>query len=265
MATQSPSSDNVVFGRGAVFLDRFDANGNRSGFEHLGNCDRFAFTITTETVEMTDYTTETSAPYKEVVKKTDVGIQISGFEFSVTNLANALMGTKSTYSQTSQNVSAETLVASTITNVKGKYFKTSKRNISSPTLIQGTSTLTTADYEIQNANAGLIRIKPAAPVAADGADITINYTAAAISTALDVVYAATRSAIEGQLLFIPDNTTGPDNEVIAWRVSLRPDGEIGFISEEFAKWNLTGKALSDATNQYGGSASSPYANVIGQS
>jgi hypothetical protein len=75
--TSTPSPANTLFGRGQIFFDRFDSDGTDHGrFYSLGNCDQFAISTTTDEVDMTDYTQETSAVYNSAIKKTTVALKI---------------------------------------------------------------------------------------------------------------------------------------------------------------------------------------------
>lgn len=265
MSYNTPSSDNVVFGRGRILLDRFTDAGVRTGqLLHLGNCDRLSIGIAPEKLTMTDYTQESSAPYKEVTTKIDLPINISGFEFAEPILRLIFMGDKTTYTQTAHTQTAETVAPSTLTDLKGSLFQLNRRNISSATLLQGTATLASGtDWELYDDLAGVIRLLPAGAVA-DGTIITANYVAAAISgaSAIPVVRGATKTAVTGRIIFIPKNTTGPKNELVVWKATLTPDGDVGFISDEFAKWNLTGSVQSDAAGSYGGSSSDPFFRIL---
>src|SRR5678815_1886326 len=142
MATSTPSPTNTVFGRGSIYLDRFDANGVRSGqFKHLGNCDNFATSVSSDDVDLVNYMENTSAPYNTARKSTDVAIKISGFEFAPSILAPVFMGDISSYTQSAVTVTTETIAAATITGLKGSYFRATWRNISAATMLQGTATL----------------------------------------------------------------------------------------------------------------------------
>jgi hypothetical protein len=264
MAYNTPSSDNVKFGRGRIFFDQFTDAGVRNGqYIHLGNCDRFAIGIAPEELTLTDYTTETSAPYKSVTTKIEIPISISGFEFADRNLRLMFMGDKTTYTQTAHTATAETIAAASLTELLGSFFQLTRRSITSITEItQGTSTLASGtDYELYDALAGVVRILPTGAVV-DGTALLATYVAAAISTGLPVIRGATKTAVQGRLLFVPANTTGPEDEVTVWNAKLTPDGDVPFISDEFAKWTLTGSVQSDAAGSYGGSSSNPYFQVI---
>jgi hypothetical protein len=260
MAT--PSSTNVKFGRGRLLFNRLDDNLAFTGLVNLGNCEKISITSTPEDITLTDYTQETSAPYAEVNKSLALDLAITGFEFDPSVMETVWMGTRDLLSQTSSNVTDETLAASTITNLKEKSFQTTKRNISAVTITQGATTLVLGtDYEIYDATLGIIRILPTSSTVADGTALLIDYTAGAVS-GLHRIKGATKANIKGKLIFLPANSTGPKEELHVWHCSLKPDGEIDFISDEFARWNLSGKILSDAAGAYGGSAGSPYFETV---
>ena len=259
MATYTPSSDNVTFGRGKVLFSEFVSGAYTGQFRHLGNCDTFSIGLSPEKISLTDFTTETSSPYKEVVKKTDMPIKISGFEFSSFNMKMAFMGSETSYTQTAATLT-ETLAASSLTGLKGSLFRTAKKSISSPVLTQGTTTLVSGtDYEIYDAAGGVIRVIPTGS-ATDGTALSIIYVAAALTGtgARTQVIGGTQTSVTGRIVFIPDNTTGPDNEVVVWNASLTPDGDVPFIGDDWLKWNLTGSVQSDSAGTYGGSSSNPY-------
>jgi hypothetical protein len=234
-----------MLGRGAIYFDRRTSTDNTVGSFHLGNCDQFGVNITTEKLTLIDNTQQSSSPYKEVVVET----------------ALATMGANSTLTQAAASIAGEVLASATVTNLLGKYFFLSKRDVSNVVLKQGATTHTVDDdYEIVDAARGLIRILPDGDIA-DGTALTADYDHAAILTAsaLDLVFGGTSAAIEGKLRFISNNTTGPNWDFVAWNASLRPNGDIAFLSgNEFNKFTLEGTAQSDATGTYGGSSSSPY-------
>jgi hypothetical protein len=262
--TQTPSPSNTLFGRGQIFFDRFDANGTDHGqFYSLGNCDSFAISTTTDEVDMTDYTQETSAVYNSAIKKTTVALKISGFEISVKNLGILLLGDQTSYTQTAHTAAAqsETLVPTAITGLLGSFWRAPFRNVSAPTLVQGANTLVSGtDYEIFDAVAGVFRILPGGVTVVDSTVITYNYTAAAMTgaTAQDVVRAANTVNIKGKLLFLGKPATGPKMEVLAFNVSLAPDGDFPLISDDFLKWSMKGTINSDAVGLYGGSSVNPF-------
>jgi hypothetical protein len=57
-----------------------------------------------------------------------------------------------------------------------------------------------------------------------------------------------QTSIKGYLRFIGDPARGPKYECEIWRASLRADGAIGFISDEYASFTLAGDIESDAAS-----------------
>ncbi len=77
-------------------------------------------------------------------------------------------------------------------------------------------------------------------------DIEVDYTYGTI--ALPTVRGMNQTSIKGYLRFIGDPARGPKYECEIWRASIRADGAIGFISDEYASFTLTGDIESDASN-----------------
>jgi hypothetical protein len=262
--TYTPSASNVMLGRGAIYFDRRTTTDNTVGSFHLGNCDSIALNVTTETLDMVDYTQQSSSPYKSVVVKTDVAGSITGFEFSKDTMALATMGTiDSTYSQTNVAVTGEVLASATVTGLKGRFFQTAYRNISTVVLKQGATThVLNTDYTIADATRGIIKILTTGAVA-DGTALTIDYAKATITAgAITRIFGGVNAAIEGKLRYVSNNTTGPKWDLTVFNANVRPNGDITFISDEFNKFTLEFTAQSDASGTYGGSASSPYYTLL---
>ena len=49
-----------------------------------------------------------------------------------------------------------------------------------------------------------------------------------------------QTSVKGYLRFIGDPARGPKYECEIWRASVRADGAIGFISDEYSSFSLTG-------------------------
>src|SRR5512146_581534 len=270
MSHITSAATNTVFGRGAIFFDRFDANGVQlNQWMHFGDCDSLATSISEDTVDLIDYTQNTGTPYNSATKSTTVALKISGFEFTPRMLAVVFKGDGSTFTQSATTVTGETLAPSTLTGLLGSYFRTANRNISAITVKQGTTTLVSAtDWSLHDSLSGMVRILPSGSTVVDGTALTINYTAAALtagSNALETVRPFNTSTVQGSLLFVPKNSSGPLVEARYWSVKLSPDGDVSLISDDWLKWNLTGTVLSDSTAAYGGSTNEPYGRILWQS
>jgi len=257
----TPSNENVILGKGALFFDRYDAAGASTGFRHLGNCSVFEIGTEDDVLELKSSLSAAAGTYKKVTRSRTVNINVTFYEFDSENLALALMGEVATFTQTGATVADEVLVAAALTNIKGKYFFTAQRRISAVTLTQTGALVAGTDYEIVDAEQGLIRILPTSATVVDGTAITIDYTSAAV-TALDVVRGATKSLIEGKLRFVPDPMTGPKLEVEVFNVSFNPQGVLGLIQDDWGTGQLQGVAQDDSGGAHGGSNASPYYNII---
>lgn len=261
MADLSPNANNVLLGKGKLLFDRFDANGLKQGFFHLGNCQTFEISTEDDVIENQNAMIAAGGVYKSVTRARTVNLNVSGFEFSTDSLALALMGDKSTVTQTT-GTATETL---TTNATKGRFYRVAGRDITITRIeqISGTSTVTLTsgtDYSVYDANAGMIQTLAAGGVVAATTLVAI-YTKADI-TGLDAISGAKASEIEGTLVYLPDPATGPKWETTVWRVSFNPDGAVGFISDDFGTWSVVGKVADDSAGAYGGSANFPYYKAI---
>jgi len=259
----APAPENVLLGKGKILFDRFNAStGVKEGYVHLGNCDTFELSTEDDVVDNMNSMVAAGGIYKSVTRSRKVTVNISGFEFSTQALAISLMGNVATATQTTGTATAEVLS----TNLtKGKFYRTAKRGIVSITSavdITGTTTATltaTSDYLLYDADSGIIQL-PLTSGATATHSLAATYVYSTLS--LDSIQGGMASKIEGTVVFIPDPATGPSWEITAWKVSLTPNGAIGFISEDFGKWQVAGKIMDDTAGTYGGSAASPYYTAI---
>jgi hypothetical protein len=76
----------------------------------------------------------------------------------------------------------------------------------------------------------------------------VDYTPTAFVAAdgLDLVTLGTAGLIEGELRFVGDPLKGKVQELVLWKVQLSPSGAVGFITEDFATFPLSGLIISDA-------------------
>jgi hypothetical protein len=252
----------VQLGRGAVFFDLRTATDSTVGSFHLGNCDNLSWNTAVEELDLKDYTQQTAAPYTSVVIGTDITFNVSGFEFNKENWQLATMGNATTYTQAASSAVAEVLASATVTNLKGKYFFLAFKDVSSVVLKQGATThVIDDDYEVWDAERGIIRILEDGDIT-DGTALTADYSYAAISTGLTRIYGGVNNGMEGKLRFVSNNATGTNYDLTVYNAKLVPNGDITMISDEFNKFTLAGTAQSDAIGSYGGSASSPYYELL---
>lgn len=254
--------DNIILGKGELFFDRHDPLNSyaRTGYFHLGNCARFAILLNDDVLSLNTSQDQSGGLLKRVTRSREVEVQINSHEYAVENLALALMGDSFTKVQTSSAITGEVLTSSL---VRGRFYRTSGRQINSPvvTNISGTATSTlvlNTDYTLYDARAGIIQLKQTSTATAGS--LVIAYTRTALSEL--AIKGATKTYIQGSLLFMPDPTTGPQYDVEVFKCSVTPGGEVGLIGDEFGEYTLALAALSDAGGQYGGASDNPYFQKI---
>lgn len=233
----------LLLGRGKIYFDRFDASGNPTGEIFLGNCPSFEITPTPEEIKKYSSASAAADLIASDVIRTTLALSIAGDEFSKENLAMALFGGTGTLSQSIDTVSEESLPGV----LQDRWYKLLYRDVDTIVVTTdpaGTTYDITDDYLVDEVS-GRIYIVPTGDIS-DEDDILVSYGYGTI--ALDTVLGMTATSVKGLIRFIGDPARGPTFEVEIWRASVRSDGAIGFISDEYASWSLSGDIESDAVN-----------------
>jgi len=240
---ETVNGNNILLGRGKIYFDRFDSSGQRTGELFLGNCPTFEITPTSEDIKKYSSADRSADLIASDVLRTTLALRIVGDEFSKENLAMVLFGDTATLTQTGSTVTAEA-----ISGVQqGRYYPLSMRQVSAVTVTGtgGTPTYDLDDDYKVDAVTGRIYIVEDGAIT-DGTDIEVDFTYGTI--ALPTIRGMTQTSIKGYLRFVGDPARGPKYECEIWRASIRADGAIGFISDEYASFTLTGDIESDAAN-----------------
>lgn len=235
----------LVLGRGKLYFDRFDTNGVATGELFAGNCEEFTVENAIEDLKKYDSTIAANPLLKRVILRITPTISFAMDEFQKENLALALAGDNSTYTQSAATVTAESKSVPSV----DRWYKLANRSISAVTVKKGVTTLTLdTDYKV-DAVAGRIYVIGGGALAA-GDTMLVDYTAAALTsgTALPKVTIGTSPVIEGSLRFVADNATGPKWHAEFWKLSFQGDGAVGFISDEFGQFKIKAEVLSDSAN-----------------
>lgn len=243
-AQAAPSSENLLLGKGQLYFDRFDVNGISTGLKHMGNIETLEITTTDDKVQKYSSMTQGAPLYKEVNRRRNATLNITGDEFHPENMALVTMGELSTLIQPATAIVAEPVYPGTF---KGAYFQTKFLGPLSAVAVKfgATTGVLGVDYAIINNNIGILRILPG--TALTGA-VTIDYTPTAVVLAdnVMVVHGGSAGTIQGALKFIGDPSTGPEMIVDVWRVNISPNGAVGLISDDFATLGLTAAILDDS-------------------
>lgn len=240
----SANGDNLVLGRGALFLDKF-VNGARTGGERfVGNVSELTLTTTDELRERYSSSEAASPLLKRVVSRRTVEIVATMDEFTTQNLELMLMGESSVATQSAAAVTDQALGGVQ----QGLYYDLGSRNIAAVVVTSdpsGTTYVVGDDYTVDLVK-GILYIVPGGDIADDD-DILVDFTRETV-TNVTTVNGGKASLIEAYLRFESDNATGPNYRLKAWRVSITPDGELGFISDDFGTFNIRMAVQNDGVN-----------------
>src|SRR3990170_7510928 len=162
----APNAANLLLGRGAVYFDRFAAGtANKQGEAHLGNVTKLEITTTDEVKEKYSSMVSTSALLKSVNVKRTVEAKLTADEFSLANLALALMGSESTLSQAASTATTETITTSA---KLGRWYPLAKRNVS---VVVITGKVEGTDFSV-DATTGRVYLIPTGSII-EGSTVTV--------------------------------------------------------------------------------------------
>lgn len=251
----------LVVGRGAVTFDRFNASNAKVGAAFLGNVELLELSPTVEYVEKRGFVDNSNPLLARVESSRTLEVNLTLGEYKRFNLALALFGVDSAFTQTNAAVVGEVLVsAPNGGSIQGRIYYTTKRKITAVTLKDDAVAVANnvANYVV-DAESGAIYITPGGTVA-DGSVLTVDYTPTTFVAAdgLDLVTLGNAGSILGELRFVGDPVNGKIQELSLWKVQISPAGAVGLITEDFAGYPLKGTVLSDAVNH----ASAPYGQLV---
>jgi hypothetical protein len=246
-----------MLGKGSILFDVFDASGNPTGSQHLGNCTKLELDIKDDIATLFQSINKSVSLIASALKKREPSVSITGTDFSAQHMAIVMMaaGIVSVVG-TATPVTGEALVGATPTK-KGKFFRTLALNLdvslpANTVVHQGVTTLVQGvDYTIADPQLGLIYF-PLTSAVVDTSAVTIDYKPLAATN--NVVQGATQPYIKGKLTFDPDPTDGQKIALDIWNVNLNPGGALGMIADDYGNWTLKGMILDDTAHH----PSAPY-------
>jgi hypothetical protein len=241
----TPDAGNLSLGAGEVLFDRFDANGNPTGYRHMGNVESLAITTTVETVQKKSSMDGARGIYKEAVIGSEAEVSVVLSEYDPENLALALLGDTATFSQSASSSQTGRQINGGAPLKFDRWYYLGFKQVTVTAVKQGATTgVLGTDYEL-NTELGLVKIKSGG--AFTEAVTTWDGSAAAVTGTQ--VRGLSVGKIEGRLKYFSaaNQAAGPRWEVDIHKVTLNPDGELQFISEDFGTFTLRGKAQKDST------------------
>lgn len=237
---------NLVLGRGRVFVDLLDADGNTTGEVYIGNTPSFTLSSDEETLEHISSDEGLREVDAEVTLSATKTLNFTTDDIQPFNLAMFFRGEEGEFA-----TAAIPSVVETITVKRGRWYQlgATEANPTGHRLITLTSAEISnvaipdaADNYTMDLALGRIYIKPDAPDIADDDEVEITYAVAAsarpiIITSNDEKIAAVR--------FIADNAYGKNTDHYWPKVRIAPDGDYELKSaDDWQEITLTGKALT---------------------
>lgn len=243
----SPNGNNVMLGRGQVFGDRLTVvNGvsTKTGEFDLGNCTTCEVTPKAETKEKYESMDANSSLYARAVTRQTHTLKITGDEYSLFNLANAIMGNLGSIAVTGATISGSPGETITTNPKGGAWYSLKFRSVSAVTVKLGATTLVlTTDYLLDPVR-GRIYIVPGGAGDAVGT-LTAGYTYATYS--FNTVVGGNQSSVDMYIRFIGAPVKGPVFEGDFWHVQFTPSGSLGLIQDDFGNWTIEGMIIQDNT------------------
>lgn len=242
------NGNNVKLGKGSLFLARIIA-GVRQPLEFMGNAP--AITSSADVTKSVLYSsTQKSGPkVHEQVTRVGFTLNCTLNEYKLNNLRFALLGEAATASQTLAAAQVQAFPAVEV--VKGGFLKLPARQVSAVSVTQdGTNVLVEDTDYLVYAEAGLIQLLETSTNVADGVEISVTYDRAALT--LDQVRISKEAAPICYLYYKADDANeegvGSKDELEIWRVSIAPNGELPFITDDYGAFQLSMSVLDDSAN-----------------
>lgn len=236
----------IKLGKGALFLDVY-ANGVPTGnYDFVGNVNSLNLSADITTAQLRSSTQASGALIDKRVLASEYTMAAACNEVTLNNIALFMLGTRNTKAQslgTDQEVR--------FTNVKpGQAHDVGARNITNAQLFrQGNSSPLAIDVDYTlDAAYGIFKSIVGGQILEDD-DLIANFDKPAAS--IQQVRIASAASKTAKLLYVADDANedgrGAKDRLELWRVSVVPDGDFGFIGDDYASFNLQFSILSDGT------------------
>jgi hypothetical protein len=241
--------DKNYVGAGHVLFNRFDAQGEPTGYRHLRNVDTLNLATTVTKIEKKSAMDGARQILKEVVTGTEAEVTLVLSEYDKENLALAFRGDTAAFTQAAD----PGLTAQEINNGEALSFDVwydlGKEMLSDVEINQNGSPLTITEDYLIDLEVGMVCILSTG----GGAEAVTTWDGDAAAIDSTTVRGLNVGKILGSLRFISaeNQAAGPRFKADIHLVELAPDGELPFISEEFGSFTLKGKAQKDSSQAAG--------------
>lgn len=238
-------SDNTspLIGAGRLWFDLYDSTGKKTGEKFFGNCTQVTMTTTDETTEKYASYEGTRPLIAVANKKRDIVMKIVGDSFDDSILPLLTKGEVKTVTQQSGTASDVVLSDS----VKQGFAYALPHRKCSSVVVKANGTVVTSSVANYSFDSITNRIfVPVGSDIVDGDELSVSYSYAAESK--KVLAGGTIKKFTAFLRYVADNTYGENKHLQVWKADLNPDGELGFVTDDWASWSLTCKILDDSAN-----------------
>lgn len=234
-------ANNYVFGRGKIYIDVLDDNGNTTGERYLGNCPGFTLSVASDVFEHYSSTSGLKQKDLSVVTSVNFSAKISCDDVGPDNLALFLGGDKATVTQVATAVTGEAHT------VKAGYEyqlgvtsgnPVGVKKVTAFSLEDATDTITYVlgtDYTV-DLDTGRFAIISGGAIS-DGAIVHAGYTPTAGS--ITRVSTGSTGQVTAAVRFIADNAVGENRDCYIASAALAASGDLPLITEnDIAKFDL---------------------------
>jgi|GEM_PF-5678486 len=243
----TPDSRNIYCGTGEIWFNRFDTSGAATAWRHLGDVSKLDLTPTATTIEHQSSMNAARAVDAQAITAVKMAVAMDLSEFAKENMALALLGAASAYTQTLVTKTAAALGDALLgyaLDAGGQKIVVTDVKKASTSLVLG------IDYTVDS-DAGLITILESNTVGVvDGDALTWDGSIPAFTSTQ--VQGLANGQILGALRFRSSaDAVGPRKLVDIWRLSIAPSGALAMLGNAFGAISLTGDALLDSTKPVG--------------
>ncbi len=240
-------SNNYVLGAGKIRFDRLDSADLPTGERYVGNTPGFSVAAASETLDHYGDDTALRQLDKQALLQIDRESTIEIDNIDMDNMADFVIGTKTTRSQSAATVTDELVSHPTAGVVKGRTYQlgvtgsdpTGVRNVTGVAVkaFSGTPTyVLNTDYTLDAVH-GTVTILTTGAIPA-GEKIKVTYTTTAqtrehVEAATAPIYVAIR--------YEADNREGVNRDFYAPKALLAPDGDFALKGQEWGKMRFKAK------------------------
>jgi hypothetical protein len=242
----TPDARNIYVGTGEVWFDRFDpSTGLSTGYRHLGNVSKLEITPSVTTIEKKSSMNAARAILARAITETKMEVALTLDEFQKDNVALALLGESSAFTQSSATKTGAALGNAQL----GKWLSTGFNKITVTDVKHSSTTyVENTDYQVDS-DSGMIFIMPTGTIV-DGDALTWDGSVPAIASYQ--VQGLSDGNIIGALRFRSSaDAIGPRKLIDIWSCAMSPDGALALIGDDFGEIGLKGEILPDSTKPAG--------------